>query len=190
MVQWQPQHPDCVEQPAMSDDSSDNYKSLTVVIVLAVMLVLMCAIVPIGVGTMMYFRLEQSAQQAEAARRQALLGEQEARMQAELARAEAARALAERMANPAAIPALPAVSAPTPGELTVEQRKTIYVALKQLNDGLAALEAAAKDDPAFGDLLTAMKSQREAALEQAAKGAGITRQKLDEIMAEGEREKW
>jgi hypothetical protein len=176
----------------MPDDSSDNFKTLTVVIVLGVMVVLMCAIVPVGVGTMMYFRMQQSAEQAMVAQQRALVAEQEARMQAEVARAEAARAMAEQFAKSAAAPQVPVETAPAAaqGELTLEQRKTIYLAVKQLNDGLKALEEAAQDDPAVGEFLSALKSQREAALEQVSRGSGITRQKLDEIVAEGEREKW
>ena len=176
----------------MSDESSDNSKTVMVVAVLGIMLVLMCAIVPVGVGAMMYFRLQQSAAQAMAAQQRALAAEQEARLQAEVAKAEAARAMAEQFARSAATPPIPAEAAPAAaqGELTLEQRKSIYLAVKQLNDGLKALEEAAKDEPAVGELLNVMKSQREAALDQVSRGSGITRQKLDEIVAEGEREKW
>jgi hypothetical protein len=175
---------------AMSNDS----RSLVAVLVVCAMLLLVCVAVPLGVGAIFFVRLQaESQQQAVAIQQQALAIEQQALRQAEEARrqAELDRATMEKLMRPAAIPPLAPVAAPGENsKLTLEVRKSLYQQLKLVKDQLAAIEALGVDDPALKEVAAQSKAQFEAALDQIGTTAGITRKQLDEIMAEGEREKW
>ena len=166
----------------MSNDS----RNVVAVLIVCAMLVLVCVAVPLGVGAMMFVRLQRT-EQGVAAQREALAAEQRARLQAEMARM-AAEMEAQRLQKAAAPPAEPAP--PLNRELTLQQRQTIYLQLKLVRDQLAALEALGTDDPTLKELAAQSKAQVDASLNQIGTAAGITRQQLDEIMAEGDREKW
>ncbi len=171
----------------MSNDS----RSLAAVLVICAMLGLAFIAIPIGVGAFFYLQSQRAAEQALVTQRAALATEQ-ARQQLEAARQQAdlARLVAE-MKNRAGAPT-PAITPPTPKatELTPEVKKTIYQQLKLVKEQLAALEALGADDPALKEIAAQGKLQTAAALDQIADNTGITRQQLDEIMAQGEREKW
>lgn len=168
----------------MSNDS----RSLVAVLVICGMVGLVCIALPVGVGALFYVQTQRSAEKELVAQRAALAAEQ-ARQQAELAR------LVAEMKNrePAFPPVAPVVvppALPKTTEMTPELKKTIYKQLKLAGEQLAALEALGADDPALKEVVAQGKLQMDAALDQMGKSAGITRQQLDEIMAEGEREMW
>jgi hypothetical protein len=167
----------------MSNDS----RNVVAVLIVCAMLVLAFIAVPVGVGALLFVRL-QHTEQAAAAQREALAAEQRARLQAEMARM-AAELESQRLQTAAASqPAAPL--RPPSRELTLQERQTIYLQLKFLRDQLAGLDALGADDPTLKDLVVQGKAQVDASFNQIATAAGITRQQLDEIMAEGDREKW
>jgi hypothetical protein len=169
----------------MSNDS----RSLAAVLVVCAMVGLACVVVPAGVGAIMYVRFQRIAEEA-VAERDALAAEQ-ARMAAEMARLDADMQAQRQKVLENSRPVPPVVPAPPArNELTLDERKTIYLQLKLVRDQLAALEALSTDDPTLQELTAQGRAQVEASLNQVATAAGLTRKQLDEIMAEGEREKW
>jgi hypothetical protein len=164
----------------MSDDS----RSFVPVLIVCGMLGLVCLVVPLGIGGILFVRMQRTAEQAIVAQRDAMAAQQEA-----MAKLEAERlARQQQVAQPSPAPAPSAP--PQTKELTLQERKTLYLQLKQARQVFAALDQAGIEDPALQDALNLGKSQFEASLDQIAAGAGLTRKQLDEIMAEGEREKW
>jgi hypothetical protein len=161
----------------MSDDS----RSFVPVLIVCGMLGLVCLVVPLGIGGILFVRMQRTAEQAIVAQRDAMAAQQEA-----MAKLEAERlARQQQVAQPSPAPAPPQTK-----ELTLQERKTLYLQLKQARQVFAALDQAGIEDPALQDALNLGKAQFEASLDQIAAGAGLTRKQLDEIMAEGEREKW
>lgn len=176
-------------------NDSKNSSPIVVIVIICAALLLLCMAVPIGAGAIMYFRFQHEAQAAQAAamaaERDALAAQQAAlAAQAEASRqaAEQMRLANEQMAKALAVP--PQLSPPGIGELPLETRKLIYQQLKQAQSQLAELEKLATDDPALAEAFAAAKTQQPAILEQAMRAMNISREQLDAIMAEGDKEKW
>lgn len=176
----------------MSD--SKNSSPIVVIVIICAALLLLCMAVPIGAGAIMYFRFQHEAQAAQAAAMAAERDALAAQQAALAAQAEASRQAAEqmRLANEQMAKALavPPPGAPPTGELPLASRKLIYQQLKQATVSLAEMEKLAADDPALAEAFAAAKTQQPAILEQAMRAMNISREQLDAIMAEGDKEMW
>jgi hypothetical protein len=158
---------------------------MLVVLVVGGLLMCGCIVVPLGLGAAFFMGIS---------RQQAVL--------AEKSRAEVAEV--QDQFDQVAPPAVPPVASPPalpPGLGTVDatdpaQRKLIYRALKtqrelaqQVEQSLAQL-ATASDDPTIKQALDGMKLEQDKAIDEIAKQWKVTRQQLDEIVAEGDKAGW
>jgi len=165
---------------------SNETRTMLVVLVVCGFLMCGCIVLPIGVGTMFFLTASRQAEMAQAQAQRALAAEQQARAQAEAA--------------PVAVPGMPPIPAPPvvnpttvlppglapPNLADVEQRKSLYAAFKDLRKAEDELKKVGTDDPTLGLIASAVKQQQEAVL----KSAGITREQIDEILAEGDKAGW
>ena len=176
---------------------SNETRTMFVVLAVCGFLMCGCIVLPIGVGAMFFLGVSRQAEMAQVQAQRALAAEQQARAQAELARAQAQAAALIAVPEMPAIPAPPVVTPPTilpPGLAAanladIEQRKLLYAAFKELRkaeDELKKVNPADPEDPTFGIITAAVKQQQEALL----KGAGITREQIDQILAEGDKAGW
>jgi hypothetical protein len=181
---------------------SNETRTMFVVLAVCGFLMCGCIVLPIGVGAMFFLGVSRQAEVAQAQAQQAMAAEQQARAQAR-AQAELARAQAQAAA-PIAVPGMPPIPAPpvpTPPTLVlpglaapnladIEQRKALYTAFKGLRQTEEELKKAGADDPTVGPtvglIAEAVKQQQETLL----KGAGITREQIDAILAEGDKAGW
>ena len=171
---------------------SNETRTMLVVLLVCGFLMCGCIVLPIGVGAMFFLTASRQAEMAQAQAQRAVAAEQQARAQAELARAQAQAAAPVPEMPP--IPAPPGVIPPTtlpPGLVTpnlgdVEQRKQLYSAFKELRKADEELKKAATDDPTVALIASAVKQQKDALL----KGAGLTQEQIDEILAEGDKAGW
>lgn len=176
---------------------SSETRTLLVVLAICAFVALMCLIVPLGIGAVLYFRVQQQQVAVQAEFNQALAEQQ--RMQADAARRQAEmQQQIEAQLNaipPIGLPPGLADEGPTPGgaALDEQQRRTIYFAVKQVKqlDALfAEVNAAVADDPNMQQAAAEMKRQKENALRQLAAQFNVTPAQLDEIAAEGDKAGW
>lgn len=199
---------------------SSESRTMIVVLVVCGMLALGCLGVPAAIGAFMYFRLERDAQQMRAEANRAVAETQQAvAVQQAMAAQEQARILKSQPGLPpilAAPPALPPglvlppgveVAPPSipglpavPGQISLadpQQRRLVYQALKaqrdlakQLQDSFAQLKDSGLDDPNITQALSQMQVEQDKALDRTCKLYGITRERLTEILAEGDKAGW
>jgi len=151
-----------------------------------------CIVLPLGVGAMFFLTASRQAEMAQVQAQQAMAAEQQARAQAELARAQAAASITVPGMPP--IPTPPVVTPPTilppglaaPNLADIEQRKALYAAFKELRKAEDEFKKVNTDDPTVGLIAAAVKQQQETLL----KSAGITREQIDQILAEGDKAGW
>ena len=169
----------------------DESRTMWVVLLVCGFVMCGCIVLPLGLGAAFFMGIS---------RQQAVLAEQSraeaARVQAEMAKT---RAELEQLKPPAPPPAAAPPSLP-PGLGTVDvtdltQRKLIYQTLKtqrevavQLEHTLAQL-ASVSDDPALKQAPDIKKLEQQM-LDEIAKQWKVTRQQLDEIVAEGDKAGW
>jgi multidrug efflux pump subunit AcrA (membrane-fusion protein) len=175
---------------------SNETRTMFVVLAVCGFLMCGCIAVPIGVGAMFFLTASRQADMAQVQAQRALAAEQQARAQAELAKAQAQA----QAAAPIAVPGMPAIPAPlvetpptllppglaAPNLADIEQRKALYAALKELRKAEDELEKVNTEDATVGIIAAAVKQQQETLL----KGAGITRDEIDQILAEGDKAGW
>jgi hypothetical protein len=199
---------------------SSETRTLLVVLVLCAFVALMCLIVPIGIGAVLFFRVQQQQVAVQAEFNQAVAAQE--RMQAEAAarHTEMQQQIESQMGTippigmpppgfgpPGMFPGEPPLPTPPPpgfggappGVLpgasapNEQQRRTIYrtvKSLQQLEAQFAELSAAAPDDPAMQQAAAQIKTEKDNALRQLAAQYNITPAQLDEIVAEGEKAGW
>jgi multidrug efflux pump subunit AcrB len=173
---------------------SNETRTMLVVLLVCGLLMCGCIVLPIGVGTMFFLTASRQADMARVQVQRALAAEQQARAQAELARAQAQNAQVQTMAPSAdpdspPIPALPGVFPPglvAPNLDDVEQRKQLYTAFKDLRKADEELTKVGTEDPTVALIASAVKQQKDALL----KGAGLTQEQIDQILAEGDKAGW
>jgi hypothetical protein len=199
---------------------SSETRTLLVVLALCAFVALMCLIVPIGIGAVLFYRVQQQQVAVQAEFNQAVAQQQ--RMQEEAASRQAR--LQEKIetqmnglppidiapsdlgpgGGPPGFPPPPVFTGEAPPGLTdapaadptlpsEAQRRTIYLAikqLKQLDAVFAQLNSAAPDDPNMQAAAAQLKNEKEKALQQIAHQFNITPAQLDEIAAEGEKAGW
>jgi hypothetical protein len=164
---------------------SNDTRTMLVVLVVCGFLMCGCIVLPIGVGAVFYLTASRQAQMAQAEVQRAVAAEQQARAQAEAARAQAQTMAPIAVPELTPIPAPPGIVSPTilPPGLTgqnlgdVEERKKLYAAFKQLRIKEEELKANS-DDAALGILNALLQS------------TGVTREQIDQILAEGDKAGW
>jgi hypothetical protein len=170
---------------------SNDTRTMLVVLLVCGFLMCGCIVLPIGVGAAFFLTASRQAQVAQAEVRRAEAVEQQARAQAEWARAQV------QALQPTLIPGMPPVpsdppslqpaGANAPNIENIEWRKQLYLSFKLLRTADEEMKkTAATDDPTVALIASALNQQKETLL----KGAGLTPEQLNQILAEGDKAGW
>jgi len=164
---------------------SNETRTMFVVLAVCGFLMCGCIVLPLGVGAMFFLTASRQAEMAQVQAQQAMAAEQQARAQA---------AASITVPGMPPIPTPPVVTPPTilppglaaPNLADIEQRKALYAAFKELRKAEDEFKKVNTDDPTVGLIAAAVKQQQETLL----KSAGITREQIDQILAEGDKAGW
>jgi type II secretory pathway pseudopilin PulG len=170
---------------------SNETRTMLVVLLVCGFVMGGCILVPLGVGAVFFLKASQQAQAAQVQAERALAAEQQARAQAELARAQA------QAQQPTVIPGMPPLPSDpqslqpagvtAPNIENIEWRKQIYLSFKLLRTADEEMKkTAATDDPTVALIASALNQQKETLL----KGAGLTPEQVNQILAEGDKAGW